>query len=120
MKRNSLSRGLVAVAVLGLLGAAGYGLYMTGMNRSMGMSDVPTSTPATAPGADGMASTAAVPTASVPQSIAQGEKATRRHIAAGIKAVKSTRPPARRSFTTTTPWCRGTSSTSRPSRRSWT
>ena len=32
----------------------------------------------------------------------------------------SIRSPAGRSFTTTTRWCRGTSSTSRPSRRSWT
>jgi Cu(I)/Ag(I) efflux system membrane fusion protein len=86
MTRNSLSIGLVAAAALGLLGAAGYGLYMTGMNRGMGMSAVPASTPASAPGADGRAATAAAPTESVPQSIAQGEEATRRHITAGIKA----------------------------------
>ena len=86
MKRNFLSMGLVAGAVLGLLGTAGYGLYMPGMNRGMGMSAVPTSTPASAPGADGMAATAEASTESVPQSIAQGEEATRRHITAGIKA----------------------------------
>lgn len=86
MRRNFLSMGLVAVAVLGLLGAAGYGLYTTGMNRGMGMSAVPAGKPASAPGADGPAATAAAPNESVPQSIAQGEEATRRHITAGIKA----------------------------------
>ena len=86
MKRNFLSIGLVAVAVLGLLGAAGYGLYMTGMNRGIGMSAAPASTAASAPGASGTSATAAAPTESLPQSIAQGEDATRRHIAAGIKA----------------------------------
>ena len=86
MKRKLLSTGLVVVAVLGLLGAAGYGLYMTGMNRGIGMSAAPASTAASAPGASGTSATAAAPTESLPQSIAQGEEATRRHITAGIKA----------------------------------
>ena len=86
MKCKLLSTGLVAMAVLGLLGAAGYGLYMTGMNRGIGMSAAPASTAASAPGASGTSATAAAPTESLPQSIAQGEDATRRHIAAGIKA----------------------------------
>ena len=88
MKRNLLSMSLLAAAALGLLGAAGYGLYMTGMNRGMGMgmSAVPSSMPAATAGADGQAANATAPTQSVPQSIAQGEEATRRHIAAGIKA----------------------------------
>jgi Cu(I)/Ag(I) efflux system membrane fusion protein len=86
MKCKLLSTGLVAVAVLGLLGAAGYGLYMTGMNRGIGMSAAPASTAASAPGASGTSVTAAAPTESLPQSIAQGEDATRRHITAGIKA----------------------------------
>ena len=88
MKRNSLVIGLLALAALGVLGAAGYGLYMTGMNRGMGMSVGPASTAPSAPAADGSAATATAtaPTESLPQSIAQGEEATRRHIAAGIKA----------------------------------
>ena len=86
MKRKLLSTGLVVVAVLGLLGAAGYGLYMTGMNRGIGMSAAPASTAASAPGASGTSATAAASTESLPQSIAQGEEATRRHITAGIKA----------------------------------
>jgi Cu(I)/Ag(I) efflux system membrane fusion protein len=58
------------------LGAAGYGLYATGMNRGMGM----TAASASAGSAD------AAPAPSIPQGIAEGEEATRRHIAAGLKA----------------------------------
>ena len=90
MKRHFLSMDLaavlLAVSAVGLLGAAGYGLYMTGMTRGMGMSAVPPSVPASAPGAGGLAAKAVAPSEFVPQSIAQGEEATRRHIAAGIKA----------------------------------
>ncbi|MGH6610674.1 MAG: efflux RND transporter periplasmic adaptor subunit, partial [Burkholderiaceae bacterium] len=67
MKNKSVVIGLIAVAALG---AAGYGLYMFGMHRGMGMSATPASFTAD----------------TAPQSIAQGEEATRRHIAAGIKA----------------------------------
>ena len=77
MNRKPLLLGLISA---GVLGAAGYGLYATGMNRGMGMA----SAPASASGGDPVAAGAA-PQA-VPQSIAEGEEATRRHISAGIKA----------------------------------
>ena len=63
----------------GVLGGAGYGLYATGMNRGMGMA-----APGPAVGGDPAAQEA--PSGGLPQSIAQGEDATRRHIKAGIKA----------------------------------
>ena len=82
MKLKPLPIGLMAAAAFG---AAGYGLYLAGMdvgmNRGMGMAAVPVATT--------QAGDAAPPTAglgAVPQSIAQGEQATRRHITAGIKA----------------------------------
>ncbi len=81
MKLKTLLIGLVAA---GALGAAGYGLYATGMNRGMNLGMNIASAPASAGGSDAPA--AAGPTQAVPQSIAQGEEATRRHIAAGIKA----------------------------------
>ena len=75
MKLKPLLLGLLTV---GILGAAGYGLYATGMQRGIGMAAAPVSDlvqPATAAAPDAM-----------PQSIAQGEDATRRHITSGIKA----------------------------------
>jgi len=77
MKFKPLLIGLVAA---GVLGAAGYGLYATGMNRGMGMA----SAPAAAAGGDAAATEA--PAGGLPQSIAQGEDATRRHIKDGLKA----------------------------------
>ena len=77
MKLKPLLIGLIAA---GVLSGAGYGLYATGMNRGMGMA----SAPAGAGGSDVTA--AGAPTETLPQSIAQGEEATRRHITAGIKA----------------------------------
>lgn len=65
--------GLIAA---GVLGAAGYALYAMGMDRGMGMAAAPTS----ASSAD------AAPAQAVPQGIAEGEEATRRHIAMGLKA----------------------------------
>ncbi|MBH2008451.1 MAG: efflux RND transporter periplasmic adaptor subunit [Xanthomonadaceae bacterium] len=84
MKRKPVVILLIALA---LLGAAGYGLYALGMKHGMGMN----TTPAAATPDPSAASTSA-PTKTdatvepVPQSIAQGEDATRRHITTGIKA----------------------------------
>jgi len=71
---------LIGLVCAGVLGAAGYGLYAMGVHRGMGMAAVPVSS-AVAPAA----SIEVTPEAG-PQSVAQGEEATRRHIAAGIKA----------------------------------
>ncbi len=77
MKTVTLLAGLLAA---GGLAAGGYGLYTLGMVRGMdmmGSTAAPTTGAAAAP-ADGMAP--------LPQGIAQGEDATRRHIDQGIKA----------------------------------
>ncbi|MES2237196.1 MAG: efflux RND transporter periplasmic adaptor subunit [Pseudomonadota bacterium] len=84
MKRKPVVIGLIAAA---LLGAAGYGLYALGMKHGMGMN----TTPAAATSGPSATSTSApaktdATVEPVPQSIAQGEDATRRHITAGIKA----------------------------------
>lgn len=76
MKLKTLIIGLLAA---GILGAAGYGLYVTGMQRGMGMAQPS----ASAAGSDPAPAAA---TKAVPQGIAEGEEATRRHIATGIKA----------------------------------
>ena len=68
---------VIGVATTAALGAAAYALYTLGMQRGMGMSAV-------APASE-MASAAAAAD-SAPMSIAQGEAATRRHIASNIKA----------------------------------
>ena len=73
---------VIAVVALGALGAGGYGLYTLGMQRGVGMG-----APAGASAAAASASPASSPMlAKLPQSIAEGEEATRRHIRAGIKA----------------------------------
>ena len=74
MKLKPLLAGLVAAAVLG---AAGYGLYTMGMHRGVGMAS------GTAPEQGGAASVAAPGGTPSNES---GEDATRRHIAAGLKA----------------------------------
>jgi Cu(I)/Ag(I) efflux system membrane fusion protein len=74
MKRMTLI-GLAAGAAAAI-GAAGYGLYMAGVQRGA----------SSAPHAAVAASAPPAATEPVPQSIAQGEAATRRHIGAGLKA----------------------------------
>ena len=81
MKTRTLATVVIAAA---LLAAGGYGLYQFGVQRGMGMT-------AAAPGGAAAASRAGAATSAaaaeaVPQSIAQGEDATRRHITSGIKA----------------------------------
>ena len=69
---------VIALVIIGVLGAGSYGIYMSGMKRGMGMNAPMGSTDA-----------ASGPTAAagkLPQSIAEGEEATRRHIQSGIKA----------------------------------
>ena len=91
---------LIGLLTAGALSAAGYGLYAVGLQRGMGLAAGTPTAPATAGvtatagatstatagGAAPGASPTATPGEAVPQSIAQGEEATRRHIAAGIKA----------------------------------
>jgi len=67
--------GMVAA---GVLGAAGYTLYAMGMDRGMGMAAAPVAASASA--------VDAAPLQGLPQGIAEGEDATRRHIKAGLKA----------------------------------
>jgi Cu(I)/Ag(I) efflux system membrane fusion protein len=70
----------IGLLVAAMLGAAGYGLYNTGMQRGMAMTAAPAS-----PGGSETAAAGAA-TQDLPQSIAQGEAATRRHITSGIQA----------------------------------
>ncbi len=73
---------VIGVAIAGLLGAAGYGLYIFGMQRGMGMAGTATAPASASPDSATQGSGAGT----VPQSVAEGEEATRRHISAGIKA----------------------------------
>ncbi|MBN9206163.1 efflux RND transporter periplasmic adaptor subunit [Methylibium petroleiphilum] len=66
------------VVAAGALGAAGYSLYAMGMDRGMGMAAAPVAASASA--------VDAAPLQALPQGIAEGEDATRRHIKAGLKA----------------------------------
>ena len=70
MKRRAI---VISVITAIVLGAAGYGVYRFGMQRGIGMASMPA-------GAGDSAAAVAQ------QSSAQGEEATRRHIAAGLKA----------------------------------
>ncbi len=69
---------LIVLAVALVLAAGGYWLYSLGMKRGMSMADAPDTAPST-----GAPSVAARP---VPQTIAEGTAATRRHIDSGLKA----------------------------------
>ena len=71
---------LIGLVGAGVLAASGYGLYNIGMQRGMGMAD------AAVPSAGAVATPANVAPGAVPQSVAEGEDATRRHIEKGIKA----------------------------------
>lgn len=73
---------LTGLAIAGTLVAGGYGLYRFGMQRGMGMAG--TATVPTGTGPD--SANQAPKTDAGPQSIAEGEGATRRHISAGLKA----------------------------------
>lgn len=68
---------IAAVLATSVLGIAGYGLYTLGTKRGDTMSSAASPTSA--------GNQSAAPAAG-PQSVAQGEDATRRHIAAGLKA----------------------------------
>ena len=74
MKRQQLLGGLV---IVGLIAGSGFGIYRVGMQRGMTMASSASNT-----------TTSDVPAqaGAIPQSVAEGEDATRRHITAGIKA----------------------------------
>ncbi len=71
---------LIFLIGVGVLAAGGYGLYAIGMQRGIGMAATSAS-----PAGTTAAPTSVSPSA-VPQSAAEGEDATRRHIEKGIKA----------------------------------
>jgi membrane fusion protein, copper/silver efflux system len=73
---------LIGFAAMGALVAGGYGLYAVGMSRGMNMGSATSSQMS----AGGAATVVPGATEAVPQTIAQGEEATRRHITSGIKA----------------------------------
>lgn len=73
MKRTSLA---AAALVTALLAAGGYGLYQLGMKRGQGE----------APAAPTAGTASAPAPGALPQGIAEGEEATRRHLQSGLKA----------------------------------
>lgn len=89
-----------AVAAATLLGGGGYGLYRLGMQHGSNMEGGASAAGPGSPGASGAAGMAgmpgmpgmgaaaggAAPTGTLPQSTAEGEEATRRHMSSGIKA----------------------------------
>ena len=72
MNTKPLLIALGGVVAASVLGAAGYALYAMGMDRGMGMAAAPVAASASA--------VDAAPLQALPQGIAEGEDATRRHI----------------------------------------
>ena len=70
---------LISLAMVTLVLAGGYGVYVLGMQRGMGMGSS-----SSAP--SGSSSSTAQATSDAPQGAAGGEDATRRHMQAGLKA----------------------------------
>ncbi|VTU31390.1 Cation efflux system protein CusB precursor [Variovorax sp. SRS16] len=83
MKTKTL---VMALVTTGVLGAAGYGLYALGMHRGIGMAATPVGTAAPTPANSAGASPTQAAVPGVAPANESGEDATRRHIAAGIKA----------------------------------
>lgn len=81
--RKVLGASLVAAV---LIAAGGYGLYTLGMKRGMSMGGDTTASASPSPATSSTVQAPAENLAAVPQSIAEGEEATRRHLAAGVKA----------------------------------
>lgn len=77
-KRQKLA---AAAAALALLGAAGWGLFRMGQHSGMA-----TGGAASDPAAPVAVGTAPIAPGALPQGIAEGEEATRRHLKAGLKA----------------------------------
>ena len=77
MNKKTSSVALLVVA-MGVFGGAGYGLYMLGMKTGRSHPAAVLTEP--------VPQTAAATLSVGPQSIAEGEEATRRHISAGLKA----------------------------------
>ncbi len=71
----------ITLVVIAALVAGSYGLYMSGLHRGQGMNAGPA-----ALASSGVAAAIAPAAGKLPQSIAEGEDATRRHIQSGIKA----------------------------------
>ena len=82
MKTRTL---ITAASAAALVAAGGYGVYQLGMQHGMGLQAAAPNAAASGV-ATGVASGMASGSAALPQSIAQGEDATRRHITSGIKA----------------------------------
>jgi Cu(I)/Ag(I) efflux system membrane fusion protein len=76
---------LITIAILAAVGGVGYGVYRAGLQRGMSMSGE-----AGQAGHAGHAQPSGAPASAggpgAPQSVSQGEEATRRHISEGIKA----------------------------------